>query len=100
MLPSFSHPQQWTLNTVADDFQKPKVYHTLQNEVLLDKTLLLLVRENVELDLQNDEFHIEIKDNAVEEDEESEAVVASKVKKRKVTISHNSDDSEEKKEKT
>ena len=58
------------------------------------------VTENVESDLDGDEFHIEIKENVVEEGEDSKVVVASKAKKRKVTIAYNSDDSEEEKEKT
>ena len=58
------------------------------------------VTENVESDSDSDEFHIEIKENAVEEGEDGEVVVASKAKKRKVTIAYNSDDSAEKKEKT
>ena len=58
------------------------------------------VTENAELDSDSDEFHIEIKENVVEEGEDSEAVVAPKAKKRKVTIAYNSDDSAEEKEKT
>ena len=42
-----------------------------------------LVTKNVEADSDCDEFHIEIKENVVEEGEYSEAVVAPKVKKRK-----------------
>ena len=59
-----------------------------------------LVTKNVEADSDSDEFHIEIKENVVEEGEYSEVVVAPKVKKRKVTIAYNSDDSNEEKEKT
>ena len=58
------------------------------------------VTENVESDSDSDEFHIEIKENVVEEGEDSEVVVAPKAKKRKVTIAYNSDDSDEEKEKT
>ena len=58
------------------------------------------VRENVELDSQSDEFHREIKENVVEEDEDSKAVVAPKTIKRKVTIAYNSNDSDEEKNKT
>ena len=54
------------------------------------------VRENVELDSQSDEF----KENVVEEDENSEAVVAPKAIKRKVTNAYNSDGSDEEKKKT
>ena len=57
------------------------------------------VTENVESDSDGDEFHIEIKENVVEEGEDSEVVVAPKAKKRKVTIAYNSDDSEEEKKK-
>ena len=59
-----------------------------------------LVTENVESDSDSDEFHIKIKENVVEEGEDREVVVAPKTKKRKVTIVHNSDDSDEEKEKT
>ena len=58
------------------------------------------VTENVESDPDSDKFHIEIKENVVEEGEDSEVVVAPKAKKRKVTIAYNSGDSDEKKEKT
>ena len=58
------------------------------------------VTENVESHSVSDEFHIEIKENVVEEGEDSEVVVAPKVKKRKVTIVHNSNDSDEENEKT
>ena len=58
------------------------------------------VIENVESDSDSDEFHIEIKQNAVEEGEDSEVVVAPKAKKRKVTIAYISDDSDEENEKT
>ena len=58
------------------------------------------VTENAESDSDSDEFHIEIKENVVEEGEESEVVVAPKAKKRKVTIVYNSVDSDEEKEKT
>ena len=57
------------------------------------------VTENVESDSQSVEFHIEIKENFVEEGKDSEVVVAPKVKKRKVTIAYNSNDSDEEKEK-
>ena len=56
--------------------------------------------ENVESDSYTDEFHIEIKENVVEEGEDSKVVVALKAKKRKVTIAYNSDDSDEEKDKT
>ena len=55
------------------------------------------VTENVELDLDSNEFHIEIKENVVKESEDSKVVVASVAKKRKVTIAYNSDDSERRK---
>ena len=58
------------------------------------------VPENVESHSVSDEFHIEIKENVVEEGEDSEVVVAPKAKKRKVTIAYNSDDSDEENEKT
>ena len=58
------------------------------------------VTENVESDSDSDEFHIEIKENVVEEGEDSEVVVAPKTEKRKKTIAYNSDDSDEEKEKT
>ena len=58
------------------------------------------VTENVESDSDSDEFHIEIKENVVEEGKNSELVVAPKDKKRKVTIAYNSNDSDEDKEKT
>ena len=57
------------------------------------------VTENVELDSDIDEFHIEIKANVVEEREDSEVVVAPKAEKREVTIAYNSDDSDEEKRK-
>ena len=41
------------------------------------------VTENVESDLDSDEFHIEIKKNVVEEREDSKVVVPPKAKKRK-----------------
>ena len=44
------------------------------------------VTGNVESDSDSDEFHIEIKENVVEEGEDSEVVVAPKAKKRKVTL--------------
>ena len=50
------------------------------------------VKENIESDSDSDEFLIEIKENVVEEGEDSEVVVAPKAKKRKVTIAYNSDD--------
>ena len=56
--------------------------------------------ENVEWDSDNDEFLIEIKENAVEEGEDSKVVVAPKAKKRKVINAYNSDDSDKEKEKT
>ena len=58
------------------------------------------ITENVELDSDSDEFHVEIKENAMEEGEDSKMVVAPKAKKRKVAIAYNSDDSDEEKEKT
>ena len=58
------------------------------------------VTKNAESDSDSDEFHIEIKENVVEEGEDSEVVVAPKAKKRKVTIAYNSDNSEEEKERT
>ena len=33
--------QRWTWNTIDDDFYKPKVYHTSENEGFHDETLLL-----------------------------------------------------------
>ena len=57
------------------------------------------VTENVELDSDSDEFHIETNENVVEEGEDREVVVALKAKKRKVTIVYNSDDSDQEKEK-
>ena len=56
-------------------------------------------QKNVESDSDRDEFHIEIKENFVEEGEESEVVVAPKTKRRKVIIAFNSDDSDEEKKK-
>ena len=56
--------------------------------------------ENVEWDSDNDEFLIEIKENAVEEGEDSKVVVAPKAKKRKVINAYNSDDSDKEKENT
>ena len=44
------------------------------------------VTENVESDLDSDEFHTEIKENVVEEGEDSKVVVAPKAKKRKAKI--------------
>ena len=41
------------------------------------------VTENVESDLDSNEFHIEIKENVVEEGEDSELVVPPKAEKRK-----------------
>ena len=41
------------------------------------------VTDNVESDLESDQVHIEIKENAVEEGEDSEVVVAPKAEKRK-----------------
>ena len=58
------------------------------------------VTENVEMDSDSDTFHIEIKENVVEEGEDSEVVAAPKAKKRKVTIASNSNDSDEEEEKT
>ena len=40
------------------------------------------VTENVESDSDSDEFHIEIKENIMEEGEDSDVVVAPKAKKR------------------
>ena len=42
--------------------------------------------QNVELDLDSDEIHIDIKENVVKESEDSKVKVAPKFKKRKVTI--------------
>ena len=59
------------------------------------------VTENVESDSDSNKFHIDIKENVVEEGGKvSKVVVAPKAKKRKVTIAYNSDDSDEEKEKT
>ena len=58
------------------------------------------VTENVESDSDSDEFYKEIKENVVEEREDSEVMVAPKAKKRKVIIAYNSDDCDEEKEKT
>ena len=58
------------------------------------------VTENAEKDSDSDEFHIEIKENVVEEGENSEVVVAPKAKRKKVTIAYNSDDSDKEKENT
>ena len=58
------------------------------------------VTENEVSGLDSDEFHIEIKENVVEEGEDSEVVVAPKAKKRKVTVAYNSNDSDQKKEQT
>ena len=58
------------------------------------------VTENLESDSDSDEFHIEIKENVVEEGEDSEVVFAPKAKKRTVTITYNIDDPDEEKEKT
>ena len=44
------------------------------------------VTDNVESDLKSDQVHIEIKENAVEEGEDSEVVVAPKAEKRKAVI--------------
>ena len=44
------------------------------------------VTDNVESDLESDQVHIEIKENVVEEGEDSEVVVAPIVEKRKVVI--------------
>ena len=57
-------------------------------------------QKNVESDSDRDEFHIEIKENFVEEGEESEVVIAPKTKRRKVIIAHNNDDSDEEEKKT
>ena len=56
------------------------------------------VIENLEPDSDSDEFHIEIKDNVVEEGENGKVVVALKVNKRKVTIAYNSEESDKEKE--
>ena len=56
--------------------------------------------QNVELDSDSDEIHIEIKENVVKESEDSKVVVAPKVKMGKVTFVYNSDDSDEEKETT
>ena len=45
--------------------------------------------ENAESDSDSDEVHIEIKENVVEDGKNSKVEVASKVKKRKVTIAYN-----------
>ena len=58
------------------------------------------VIENLESDSDSDEFHIEIKDDVVEEGENGKVVVALKVNKRKVTITYNSEDFHKEKEKT
>ena len=58
------------------------------------------VTENVESDLDSEKFHIEIKENVVEEVEGSKVVVAPEAEKGKVTIPCNSDDSDREKEKT
>ena len=58
------------------------------------------VTENVELDSDIDEFHIEIKENVVEEGEDSKVMFAFKPKKGKATIAYNSDDSDKEKAKT
>ena len=52
------------------------------------------------MDSDSNEIHIEIKENVVEESEDSKVVVATKVKMEKVSIAYNSDDSDEEKEKT
>ena len=44
--------------------------------------------DNVESDSDSDEFHIKVKENVVEEGQDSKVVVAPKAKKRKVTIAH------------
>ena len=44
------------------------------------------VTDNVESDSESDQFHIEIKENAVEESEDIEVVFAPKAEKRKVAI--------------
>ena len=56
------------------------------------------VKEDVQLDSASDKFHIELKENVVEEVEDSEMVVAPKAKKKKVTIAYNIDDSDKEKE--
>ena len=48
------------------------------------------VIENLESDSDSDEFHIEIKDDVVEEGENGKVEVALKVNKRKVTFAYNS----------
>ena len=58
------------------------------------------VTENIESDSDSDEFRTEIKNNIVEEGEDSDVVVAPKAEKSKVTTAYNSDDSDEEKEKT
>ena len=58
------------------------------------------VTESVESDSDSDEFNIEIKENVVEEGEDSEVMVAPKSKTRKLAITYNSDDFDEEKEKT
>ena len=58
------------------------------------------VTENVEFDLDSDEFHINVKENVAEEGKDSKVGVAPKAKIRKETIAYNSDDSDEEKEDT
>ena len=58
------------------------------------------VTENVELDSDSDEFHVEIKENVVEEGEDSKVVVAPKTKKRKMTVAYNGNNSGKEKEMT
>ena len=59
-----------------------------------------LFKGNIESDSDSDKFHMEIKENVVEDSEDTEVVVAPIAKKRKVTIAYNSDDSDEEKKKT
>ena len=58
------------------------------------------VTENLESDSDSDEFHIEIKENVVEEGEDSKAVFAPRAKQRTVTITYSRDGSDEEREKT
>ena len=80
-----------------------RVFHTSEMNDFMTKLYCYdhkPVTKNAESDSDSDEFHIEIKENVVEEGEDSEVVVAPKAKMRKVTIAYNSDNSEEEKERT
>ena len=85
---TFRSPRSVTHQKMKDFMTKPSCYDHKP------------VTENVESDSDSDKFHIEIKENVLEEGEGSEVVVAPKAKKRKVTIAYNSDDSDGEKEKT